>query len=72
MPELARDIVRLRERADLVIVCGGDGTVSSAAVAVMEAGLPMGIMPMGTANDLARTLNIPMDLEEAAGVIADG
>ncbi|MFN3764975.1 MAG: lipid kinase [Aliihoeflea sp.] len=72
LPELARDIVRLREMADLVIVCGGDGTVSSAAVAVMESGLPMGIMPMGTANDLARTLNIPMDLEEAADVIAAG
>ncbi|WP_024585783.1 lipid kinase [Aliihoeflea sp. 2WW] len=72
LPEIARDVVRLRERADLVIVCGGDGTVSSAAVAVMESGLPMGIMPMGTANDLARTLNIPMDLVEAAGVIADG
>lgn len=72
LPELARDIVRLRKMADLVIVCGGDGTVSSAAVAVMESGLPMGIMPMGTANDLARTLNIPMDLEEAADVIAAG
>lgn len=72
LPEIARDVVRLRESTDLVIVCGGDGTVSSAAVAVMESGLPMGIMPMGTANDLARTLNIPMDLQEAAGVIADG
>ncbi|MFC6490603.1 lipid kinase [Nitratireductor sp. GCM10026969] len=72
LPEIARDIVRLRKMADLVVVCGGDGTVSSAAVAVMESGLPMGIMPMGTANDLARTLEIPMNLVEAAGVIADG
>jgi len=72
LPELARDVVRLREAADLVVVCGGDGTVSSAAVAVMESGLPMGIMPMGTANDLARTLGIPMDLLQAADVIASG
>ncbi len=72
LPEIARDVVRLRKSADLVIVCGGDGTVSSAAVAVMESGVPMGIIPMGTANDLARTLNIPMDLIEAAGVIAAG
>lgn len=72
LPEIARDIVRLRSIADLVIVCGGDGTVSSAALAVMESGLPMGIIPMGTANDLARTLHIPLDLIEAADVIVKG
>ena len=72
LPEIARDIVRLRHMADLVIVCGGDGSVSSAAVAVMESGLPMGIIPMGTANDLARTLNIPTDLLLAADVIVQG
>lgn len=70
--EIARDIVRLRDRADLVIVCGGDGSVSSAALAALESELPMGIIPMGTANDLARTLGIPMDLSEAADVIAHG
>src|SRR5690606_32761970 len=46
--------------------------VSAAAIAVMESGLPMGIMPMGTANDLARTLDIPLELEEAAQVIVRG
>lgn len=72
LPEIARDIVRLRNTADLVIVCGGDGSVSSAAMAVMESGLPMGIMPMGTANDLARTLEIPLDLVQAADTIVRG
>ncbi|WP_137387713.1 lipid kinase [Rhodoligotrophos defluvii] len=72
LPEIARDIVRLRDLADLVIVCGGDGSVSSAALAAMESGLPLGIIPMGTANDLARTLDIPMDLLAAADVIARG
>ncbi len=72
LPEIARDIVRLRHMADLVIVCGGDGSVSSAALAAMESGLPLGIIPMGTANDLARTLGIPMDLAGAADVIARG
>lgn len=72
LPEIARDIVRLRHRADLVIVCGGDGSVSSAALAAMESGLPLGIVPLGTANDLARTLAIPMDIVGAAEVIAQG
>lgn len=72
LPEIARDIMRLRDRADLVVVGGGDGSVSSAALAVMESGLPMGIIPLGTANDLARTLDIPMDLLEAADVIVGG
>ena len=72
LPELARDIVRLRQQADCIVICGGDGTVSSGAMAVMESGLPMGILPMGTANDLARTLDIPTDLERAADVIGAG
>ena len=72
LPELARDIVRLREQADCIVICGGDGTVSSGAMAVMESGLPMGILPMGTANDLARTLGLPMDLMEAADIIIGG
>lgn len=72
LPEIARDIVRLRDRADLVIVCGGDGSVSSSALAAMESGLPLGIIPMGTANDLARTLDLPMNPVAAAGVIAQG
>jgi YegS/Rv2252/BmrU family lipid kinase len=72
LPEIARDIVRLRESADLIILCGGDGTIASGALAVVECGLPLGIIPMGTANDLARTLGIPMDLTQAADVILAG
>ena len=72
LPEIARDIVRLQHLADMIIVCGGDGSVSSSAMAVMESGLPLGIIPMGTANDLARTLAIPMDLRAAAEVIVRG
>jgi YegS/Rv2252/BmrU family lipid kinase len=70
--EVSRDIVRRRHEADLVIVCGGDGTIRSAASGVIETGLPMGILPMGTANDLARTLAIPDDLEAAVDIIVAG
>lgn len=58
--------------ADLVIMGGGDGTLSTAARAVADCGLPLGILPLGTANDLARTLAIPMSLDKAADVIAAG
>jgi diacylglycerol kinase (ATP) len=54
------------------VLGGGDGTLNSAAPALIETGLPLGILPLGTANDLARTLEIPLDLAEAAQVIVDG
>ncbi len=65
----------IRERAgelDCVIVGGGDGTLNCMSGAVLDSGLPLGILPMGTANDLARTLGIPGDLTEACRVIAAG
>jgi YegS/Rv2252/BmrU family lipid kinase len=57
---------------DRVVLAGGDGTLNSAAAALAETGLPLGILPTGTANDLARTLSIPSDLKLAADVIAAG
>ncbi|WP_224705726.1 lipid kinase [Devosia aquimaris] len=65
-------IVAMRHQADLVIVCGGDGTLNAAADGVVKTGLPMGILPMGTANDLARTLRIPENLDLAADIIIAG
>lgn len=70
--DLSAGIVRRKDEADCVIVCGGDGTINAAARGMMESKLPMGIMPMGTANDLARTLGIPPDLQKAADIIVGG
>jgi YegS/Rv2252/BmrU family lipid kinase len=56
----------------LIVLAGGDGTFSCAAEAVAEAGLPLGLIPSGTANDLARTLDVPTDLAAACEVIAGG
>lgn len=58
--------------ADLIIIGGGDGTLNAAADALAECGKPVGILPLGTANDLARTLNLPTDLDAACQVIAEG
>ena len=55
-----------------LIVAGGDGTIRSAARALISLGRPVGLAPLGTANDLARGLGIPNDLVEAARIIASG
>jgi len=70
--ELATLIRRLHDEVDMVVLGGGDGTLNAAAPALIETGLPLGILPLGTANDLARTLHIPPDLRAAAKIIVDG
>jgi YegS/Rv2252/BmrU family lipid kinase len=55
-----------------VIVGGGDGTLNLAAAPVLDCGVPLGIVPLGTANDLARTLGIPGDLAGAVEVLRRG
>lgn len=70
--EIAFDIARRAGDFDALVICGGDGTLMRALPAILEAGLPLGVLPMGTANDLARTLGIPDDLAAAADVIAAG
>lgn len=57
---------------DGIVLGGGDGTVSHSLPALMEAGRPVGLLPMGTANDLARTLGIPFEPVEAAEIVAAG
>ena len=70
--QLGAWILDHRGVADLVIIGGGDGTLNAAAEALVEAGLPLGVLPLGTATDLARTLEIPADPIAASRVIVDG
>ncbi|MEJ8570319.1 lipid kinase [Microbaculum marinum] len=70
--DLGALIVEGARSCDAVLVGGGDGTVNGALGALIEAGKPVGILPLGTANDLALTLGIPADAEGAAGVVAAG
>lgn len=65
-------IDRYKDQVDLIIVGGGDGTLNAIVDAVVESGLPLGILPLGTANDLARTLRIPTNLQQACQVIQKG
>lgn len=60
------------ERCDALVVCGGDGLVNLAVQQQAQSGTPLGILPAGTGNDLARVLGIPNDPVAAADIVADG
>jgi YegS/Rv2252/BmrU family lipid kinase len=57
---------------DLVIACGGDGTVTACAEAMAGTGVPLAVVPLGTGNLLARNLGVPMGLEDALEVALGG
>jgi YegS/Rv2252/BmrU family lipid kinase len=69
---VGQTIKAMRDEVDCVILAGGDGTMSSAAIALRDTKLPLGILPLGTGNDLARTLGLPEDPEQVAQVILEG
>jgi YegS/Rv2252/BmrU family lipid kinase len=71
--ELAGTLDRvLADGHDLIVVGGGDGTVTAAAGRIASTDVMLGVLPLGTANDFARTLEIPNTLAEACAAIAEG
>lgn len=69
---IAALIAEHRDRIDRVLVGGGDGTLNAALPALLDAGLPLGVLPLGTANDFARSLGLPLDPLEACQAIVEG
>jgi YegS/Rv2252/BmrU family lipid kinase len=70
LPALVRDAVARGARR--VVVGGGDGSLAAAAGALLGTGAELAILPLGTANDLARSVGIPRDLAAACEVAARG
>jgi diacylglycerol kinase (ATP) len=70
LPEAVQEV--LGEGYEFLILGGGDGTVSSVVDFLADRGTLLGLLPLGTANDFARTLDIPEDIEEACKLIANG
>lgn len=60
------------EHADLIIAAGGDGTIHAVASGLVKRESTLGIIPMGTMNNLARSLGIPSTIEEACAIIGKG
>ena len=62
----------VRQGATTVVAGGGDGTVSAVAAALAGTGTTLGVLPMGTLNHFAKDLKLPLELDAAIAVIAQG
>ena len=72
-PELLNgEVTSAIDRAPMVIVGGGDGTLSEAIDYFLGKDTVFALLPLGTANSFARTLGIPLDIPGAAEIIAKG
>jgi len=73
-PDQLEDTVRraLDKGPDLLVLGGGDGTISGLVDLMVGRDVMLGVLPLGTANSFARTLGIPLDVDGAVGVLRDG
>ena len=62
----------LQRGCDLIVACGGDGTVNEVVAGMAGSRVPLMVIPAGTANVLAREIGLPLDWIEAAGLIRTG
>src|SRR5664280_418844 len=70
-PELAAEVRRaVAAKPEVIVIGGGDGTLSAAASSLIGTGTALGILPLGTLNHFAKDLHIPLDIEGAVQTIA--
>jgi len=72
LPEAVREVMSGGSGYETLILGGGDGSVSSVVDFLAYERVTLGLLPLGTANDFARTLGIPFDVESACDTIAKG
>jgi YegS/Rv2252/BmrU family lipid kinase len=72
LAETVREVLRDGSGYRLLILGGGDGSVSSVVDFLVHHEVVLGLLPLGTANDFARTLGIPVDVDGACDTIANG
>lgn len=63
--DIPKIIEELLPQFDVFVACGGDGTIREVASKLIHTKKKMGIIPMGTGNDLCKTLKIPVDLQKS-------
>ena len=63
---------KLYDNVGVIVAAGGDGTLNAVASELLHQEIPLGVLPLGTFNYVARVLNIPLDIIQAAEVIATG
>jgi YegS/Rv2252/BmrU family lipid kinase len=62
----------VEDGCETLVAGGGDGTINTAASAIVGREITLGVLPLGTLNHFAKDLGIPLNLEEAAKIIVDG
>jgi diacylglycerol kinase (ATP) len=72
LTDLARELSLRRGGQDIPVVCGGDGSVNEVVNGLDSSSPPLGILPCGTGDDIARNLGIPRGIPEACDVILNG
>jgi YegS/Rv2252/BmrU family lipid kinase len=70
LPEVVQ--AALAKKPEVLILGGGDGTISSLVDYLVGQDVPLALLPLGTANSFARSLGLPLDLDEAVNIIAAG
>ncbi len=72
LPDLVRNHADRTGTPPLVVAAGGDGTVGAVANCLANSQVVLGVLPLGTSNDFARSLGIPMRIERAVGLLLTG